>query len=200
MTKQVCFYAIDLEFEQPSKEILSIGAAYTMPDGDMVYKNFMITPSQPVSPFIQELTGLCDADFDYQKTRQQCFQAFVNYHTELAQKVINSGAKLFHEAITWGPGDIPLLKQQMMDLDVSAPISARFLDLKSLLLMERHCNGLSITSNMSLKTALSQYKIEFAGQQHNSAADAFNTLRLFKLYMHKQVTRNTLLKQLATLT
>lgn len=170
------FYAIDLEMEQPSNEIISIGIAWNAishisGELETYAKDFLITPSQPVSEFIQNLTGLKDDMYDWSKSRLDCFKEFTNFFYELGD--------LHKEAIVWGCGDIPTLRDQLLGLGLPHVGSRRFIDVKTLVFMNNAYAGKSLSTRVSLGSALHRYKIKQYGTAHNSAADAYNTLALF---------------------
>lgn len=205
------FYAIDLEMEQPSDEILSIGVAYQEVDYDeevdiesrtVTYfpkyyisrKNFLITPSQPVSPFIQELTGLKDEMFDWNKSRTQCFEEFLDYHETQRNKIemMSPNTRLHGEAVVWGCGDIPLLRSQINEAGIEISkhdkLNRRFIDTKSLVMLYRLAQGKSISGRMGLKSGLAEFGLQFIGDAHDSSCDAYNTLRLFEEYNKKMTS------------
>lgn len=186
MTSRTCFFALDLEFEQPSREILSIGVAYMLPDGAIVKSNFMVTPSQPLSPFIKDLTGLADSDFDYSLTREQCFEQFLDAHRDMVDAFKRAGDKFYMGAITWGYDDVSHLNQELIAAGCGPTLSGRSIDLKSVMLVDRVCRSLSVSGNLGLKTALNQHKVTLAGRAHNSADDAYNTIMLFKTFTEKR--------------
>lgn len=186
------FFALDLEMEQPSNEIISIGVAYQNNDGFINRMNFLVTPSQPLSPFIKELTGLSDDMFNWSKSRKQCFMEFLQAH-----EVIMTMNDIFKEAVTWGCGDVHLLRRQISEegLEISC-LSRRFIDVKTLLMMERVYQGKSISGRMSLNSGLKEYKMDFVGDAHNSSWDALNTLILFFQIITKRKKLNTILNDL----
>lgn len=176
------FYSIDLEMEQPSDEIISIGIAWNeYSDGFLLThsKDFLITPSQPISEFIRNLTGLDDSMYDWNKTRKTCFEEFISFYNTLHLKHKN--------AIVWGMGDIPLLRKELNSEGLFSPISRRFTDVKVLLTMDKFYNGRSLSQKSSLKSALVLYGIKSTGTAHNSADDAHNTLLLFNQFCEKQI-------------
>ena len=73
------FIALDLELEQPSNEIIQIGIAWVCrdcEDNTIHKKNFYVTPSGSVSPFIQDLTGIKDEHFDWTRSRREIYKEF----------------------------------------------------------------------------------------------------------------------------
>lgn len=195
------FWALDLEMEQPSNEIISIGVSIWIP-GASGYKtdtpNFLITPSQPISPFIQELTGLNDSMFKWDESREIGFRKFVDYMNMAKSRVELSGMKWFREPITWGAGDLHTLRSQMPFIQQDF-MARRFIDVKTLCMMERVFQDKSISGKMGLRSGLSSYGLSFEGAAHNSAVDAYNTMRLFNAIVEKNKKKHSLLEELKNL-
>lgn len=193
--KEPLFWSLDLEMEQPSDEIISVGIALETPTSAII-KDFLITPSQPLSPFIQELTGLRDDMFDWNKSRKECFMEFYDYWTK---HWVGAKSDLYrHEQhpITWGQGDLHLLRKQMSatltDYDIDLP--RRIVDVKSLLWFDKMVKGEYNSSRMSLNSGLKYMGLSFIGQPHNSGYDAYNTLNLFRTLLSlRQNTRRAII-------
>lgn len=201
MQNNMTFWSLDLEMEQPSNEILSIGVSIWTPTAQhglygINTKNFLITPSQPVSEFIQNLTGLKDDQFDWNKTRTQCFQDFADYMHNI-QEIAET--RWHREPITWGAGDLHLLREQLPKLDKLNFLSRRFIDVKSMCMLERVYEGRSISGKMSLRSGLSMYDMHFEGAAHDSSVDAYNTMRLFRAVVDKNIKKHQLITQLVGL-
>lgn len=190
--KEPLFWALDLEMEQPSNEIISIGMAWETPSG-IEKKDFLITPSQPLSPFIQELTGLRDNMFDFTSSREACFMQFYREYQKF-ESLDDRHFKPSLHPITWGQGDLHLLRKQMIDsITVDIDLPRRIVDVKTLLWFDKMAKGDYNSSRMSLNTALKYMNLKFQGNAHNSADDAFNTLIVFrKLLESKQNCRSHL--------
>lgn len=182
LKKEPLFWALDLEMEQPSNEIISIGFAWETSTQNAKCKDFLITPSQPLSPFIQELTGLKDDMFDWNKSRKDCFMEFYNFWLNNWVGLESDMYRYENHPITWGQGDLHLLRKQfyetLTDFDVDLP--RRIVDVKSLVWFDKMVKGNYNSARMSLATALKEYKLFPQGTAHNSAYDAYNTLELFR--------------------
>lgn len=189
LPKPTAFVAVDLEMEQPSQEIISIGVAIS--DANDITQvaasaNFYITPTQPLSDFIKNLTGLQESDYDNTKSREQCFTEFRQWLFRKTVMFEPCGYKLHREFVTWGCGDVTLLAPELKDTAMS---SRRFIDVKTLCLMDKLYSGLSIPGKLGLSTALRERKIEPHGTAHNSESDAVNTLKLFAAVVSREQNR-----------
>ena len=200
--KDLFFWGLDLEMEQPSQEIISVGICFAFNLGDpfreyMITKNFLVTPSESVSDKISALTGLKDSDFDWKKSRYVCFQEIFAH----LEGPMSHGISMFPEAVTWGAGDVPLLRAQMFDEigKVPAILGRRPLDVKTLCMMDRVYSNKSISSKLSLRTALSSYGLSFVGNAHCSADDAENTIFLFSEIVKRKKKQQNLLSQIQEL-
>lgn len=200
MNKHV-FWAMDLEMEQPSNEIISIGVSIWVPGNDGYRKdspNFLITPSQPISEFIQKLTGLNDSMFKWGESREIGFRKFVDYMNNAKEMAEKNGYTWHREPITWGAGDLHTLRSQMPYLKQEF-MGRRFIDVKTLCMMERMYRGKSISAKMSLSSGLGQWGMSFQGSAHNSASDAFNTMRVFMAIVDNNKLQQSLLGKLKEL-
>lgn len=198
--KEPLFWALDLEMEQPSNEIISIGIAWETPYSAVpLSKNFLITPSYPLSSFIQELTGLQDSMFDATMTRKECFQSFYEFWLSMTSENRNEHHRLESHPITWGQGDLHLLRKQMCaELD-EVNLPKRIVDVKTLMWFDKMAKGNYNSARMSLSTALKEMKIPFLGDAHNSADDALNTLVLFRRLLEQKQNLRSHLKIISDL-
>lgn len=169
--------ALDLEMEQPSREIIQIGIAWENVDTLQIEtKSFFITPSEPVSDFISELTGITDHDFDWQKPRDYCFAEFSNFWHEHVRP------KVFDSTLTWGSGDIQTLRSQMKKH--VGTISSKYMNVKDIYNYREMIRGRNPSNKVSLKSAIANRKMKFEGRAHDAANDAKMTLELFRNMYH----------------
>lgn len=192
------FIALDLEMEQPSDEVLSVGVNLFSGD-DCINEshNFYITPTQPVSTFIQELTGIRETDFS-DAPRSECYREL----TEWVNGHISNycGYKWHREAITWGCGDVPLLRADMRKEGSNFEwLSQRFIDVKTMFLLDKATSGKSFSSKTSLNTAMKELGIVPEGTAHNSMYDAINTKEVFMRLMWNQINIKRSIKQISAL-
>lgn len=176
------FIAIDLEMEQPCGTIISVGVAFETNEITFA-RDFFITPQKPLSPFIKELTGLQDTQFNWKMSRDACWSELADQLHALKLDWEQQGYAFSNQVVTWGHGDVPLL---MAQTTAHLPfISRRFIDLKTLITMERVYRGQKI-NQASLSSALRSYKIPFDGTAHCSKDDALATMRLFNQYIKEK--------------
>lgn len=182
------FVAIDLEMEQLSREILSLGIAISVPrqPGLICSNNFFITPSQPVSEYIQNLTGITDSDFDHSKSRGECYKlAQAWLHDQIS--ILKANNIVVHpEFVVWGIGDVEALRA-----DMTGPLtmvgSRRTIDVKTLAAVRYYEQRGKFPSNMSLQGALKYFRVDTDGVAHNSESDARNTLKLLNQLLDTQL-------------
>jgi len=176
------FIALDLELEQPSGEILSVGVAASAASSVssvISARNFYITPSQPVSEYIQNLTGLKDSDFDFNKSRAECFQEVREWLDEQFQRAQSLNARIHREFVVWGSGDVTRLSDEFV-YNTKKMSVRRGLDVKAIACYKYfEQRGRMPSGSLGLLSALSVWDIPEYGVAHNSEADAINTLKLF---------------------
>lgn len=175
------FIALDLELNnQPEfsknpkyvPEIIQVGVCVgNLMDGDnpVFTDHRYVKTKDPIDPFITKLTGITDEDV----------QSKGIDHTELRQWLltIKQTYNIYTPVIQWGIPDLPMLRNEFVERDLNCPFGRRFIDVKSLLIYESQFDPRSF--NISLGSALKQYKIKPNGTAHQADADAENTLRLF---------------------
>lgn len=191
------FIALDLEMEQPSSQIIQIGISYVEEASSLVVRKvFYITPDEPLSAFIQNLTGITNNDFDWNKSREECYREF----TDELFCIFESVNKPFREFITWGSGDVAALKADIIKYKQTSCMSLnRFTDVKSLVLFDRLVSNKKVSHRVSLKSALADYKIAISGNAHDAGWDAYNTLMLFHALLTKYRNINKYLEAASTL-
>lgn len=194
--KRQTFWALDLEMEQPSGEIISIGV--TIPD--LGCYNYFITPSQPLSQFIKDLTGYDDHMFCWDKSRKECFQSFTNLMNDAVRMTReHSYSELCKSPLTWGQGDTPLLIEELRThgIDYSAFLGRRCIDVKTVYLMDRLYQGFALNNRTSLSSAAKTLKIDMEFHKaHNSMDDAILTREVFEALVEKNTKRNDAIKTL----
>jgi inhibitor of KinA sporulation pathway (predicted exonuclease) len=108
--------------------------------------------------------------------------------------------RLYSEAVVWGSGDTHLLRQAFKEVNQGQPeagilkpgFSSRWIDVKTLITMERLATGKTISTKTGLRSGLAEMKLQFDGHHHDSGFDAYNTLRLFVEYVKRQKGLNQL--------
>lgn len=177
---QLQFFALDLEFNQPSKRIIQVGlclgARNESPENFQCLK-WYVDPGEPISEPITALTGITDDDIR-------------THAIPLPQVALEIGEALkargsFVNPVVWGDGDARSLLAAFAGNDVLFPFFGhRSIDVKTLyvylnIVLGRNARG-------GLKSAMAQYKVKFEGEPHRADVDAFNTLRLFFALLDRQ--------------
>ena len=165
--------SIDLELNQPTRSIISIGyvIAHARNKQVKVAKNLIVNPNEMVDPFITGLTGLTQNDINNGIPLIEAYNQMV--------KDINHHQVNKHP-IQWGLDHNELKDQVMLGWNEFV-FRRRGHDIKSLyqLYQTSSSNGKTIAG---LRKAMGQLNIDwdFAhGPPHNSLADAYNTLLIF---------------------
>ncbi|MBU3135161.1 3'-5' exonuclease [Clostridium gasigenes] len=93
--------------------------------------------------------------------------------------------------VSWGPDDIRVLlgdnDRNGYKLDIINTIKTNFIDFQSEYGLHRKSN-----QAISLKNALTYYKVEFEGSQHNALDDAHNLFRVYKKYKEEIIYINSI--------
>lgn len=163
--------SLDLEFNQPSKRIIQVGATAGNLQSGLIESSFVayVNPSEPIDPRISRLTGIeqhhVDAaqnvDFVYKQLSKWVSQFDGNRH-------INP--------LTWGGGDSDSLRQALGENEEWI-FGRRWIDAKTLFTAWRHSQ--SILAQGGLAKSMSKVGLRFEGQKHNALADAVNTWRIY---------------------
>lgn len=169
------FVALDLEYNQPSGTIIQVGVAIgsgqELPQQWLVRK-WNLVVSEPVSPFITQLTGIRDEDLRAGVSLADCAG-------ELGALLREQ--EVFVNPVTWGGGDSGDLKAAFCAQGIEFHhFGRRWIDVKTwacLLALSRPGSPMSPAGG--LRSVMKRYKLAFEGQAHRADVDAFNTLRLF---------------------
>lgn len=180
-TPNTLFLALDLELEQPSREIIEVGIALgnqNIPKDSWVVRSWLITPSEPLSPFIQELCSISQAEMDEKGVSlEQCAK-------ELSE-LISDTHFLFPNPVVWGEGDADCLKEAFRSKGIHFPhFGHRSIDVKGIATFTRLARGVSKPGG--LKSECQAMKVPFDGKAHRAYVDAQNTLNLFFAHMRRQ--------------
>lgn len=183
---------LDLEMEQPSGEILSVGISLLNTVEPLsTTENFYVKPTLPLSDFIKELTGLKESDFESCQSRHIDLKRVAMMLDELIE---NCGYS--DELIVWGSGDVETLRKEFIENEIRVPFSRRYINVKPIYVFDRLISGLSSNKRTGLSTALNYHKMKFEGNAHNSADDALNTVKLYKKLLDKHKLRHELISKL----
>lgn len=165
------YLSLDLEMLQPSGLIIQIGACI----GDLrtgeVYESFsqLVCQPEPVSPFIEQLTGISTADL----------QAEGIPLSEAYARLLEFRAKydnVEYNPIVWGGNDMEYLKRQLGDGAIPWPFGYRIIDVKTIFQFIQIARGAK--TQAGLAKAMIKSGLSFQGRKHNAKDDAVNTFRL----------------------
>lgn len=171
--------ALDLEMNQPSDQIIQIGACV----GDLLtgavvdrFESF-VNPGEPILDRITTLTGISDADVAKAPSAQQAYQSLVAWLDAYKEK-------RYLSPVTWGGGDTDWLKQQAACTDdIPWVFGRRWLDVKTLFIAWRMSEGEMPRSGLG--RSMLKVGLEFEGVAHHAADDAVNTFRMYMALLKK---------------
>lgn len=177
-----CYLALDLEMNQPSRRIIQVGVAVGAPGcvpAEIVTREWLLDPEEPIAPNIEALTGISDWDI------QERAVSWGQVAEELGALIHEH--QCFVNPVTWGGGDSELLLAAFRERGIHFPFfGRRWLDVKtwhvcqSLATGKRHAGGLA--------SVMGGYKLPFIGKAHRADVDALNTLRLFFLLADRHLS------------
>ena len=181
------FLALDLELNQPSGKIIQVGVAIGDKNTrfeDYVVRKWFIDPQEPISEFINDLTGITDADI-----RAESYS-----HEYVARELgeLIKEHKVFVNPVTWGGGDSVELLAEFCKNHADFPhFGRRWIDVKTwyTYLMLTHDKAPS----GGLASAMGYFKLHFKGAAHRADVDAANTLALFFKLLDRQARLESIL-------
>lgn len=170
------FTSLDLEMNQPSGKIISVGAVVGNIKTGEILENFhaFVNPHEELSPFIIELTKIRQSDVDQAGSLMEVY---------LQLKAIHEKHKSFINPIVWGGGDSQELKNQLLQeygqiQGFEWRFGRRWIDAKTLFISWRLAHGLPIQGGLA--RSMTKVGLKFEGQKHNSGDDAYNTFRMYR--------------------
>lgn len=170
------YLSLDLEMEQPNQEIIQIGACVgNIKTGEILgtYRAYC-TPSEPLSPFIIQLTGITQETMDiHGKPLVEAYKGLIQFRNQFANVNCN--------AMTWGGGDTLELKQQVVRAyDIGKvfpwPLGRRWIDIKTWFQFRQLVKDGKQQSGLA--KALIKCGLNFKGRKHDAMDDAVNTFRI----------------------
>ena len=178
MNRIEIFTSLDLEMNQPSGTIISLGAVVGNIDtGEILEKlSVIVNPKEQLSEFIIGLTGITQDQVNNGVTLEEAY---------LTLKAMHQKYNSFRNPITWGGGDSKeILDQLGMDQeDENWCFGRRWIDAKTLFVSWRFANGLSIQGG--LKNACNKIGVKFQGPAHRADLDALNTFHAYRVMLQK---------------
>lgn len=181
------YFSLDLELNSKqdgtTPRIIQVGvsvASPVMPD-DIKTFSWYLDPQEPITPFIQQLTGITDEIIKEKSVSHQVVaQELGNIITE---------NKCFVNPVVWGGGgegnDATELKDEFRERGIDFPFfGRRVIDVKTLYVFNQMVQGK--TPSGGLRKSMISYGLDFIGTSHRAEIDAENTLRFFFYFLNKQ--------------
>jgi inhibitor of KinA sporulation pathway (predicted exonuclease) len=181
------YLALDLEINTDGSgwvgDIIQVGISVGSPergiyfDEEILIKPYDKTNSGILTPFIMNLTGITQEEFDLDSvTLDECAERL---------KEIISQYNTFVNPVQWGLGDADELLAAFKHKEIDfRHFGRRVIDVKHFYLYLEAANGRALSGG--LRGAMGKYKLPFQGKPHNAARDAYNTLRFFFHLLERQ--------------
>lgn len=173
------YLSLDLELEQPSQEIIQIGACVgNIQTGKILGTYSAYIPAElPLSPFIIQLTGITQEIID-----EQGVSLLTAYRGLLA--FYKAFPEVNYNIMTWGGGDTRELKEQVTSAYYKIiygkvfewPFGRRWIDIKTWFQFIQLSKGGKLQAGLA--KAMTKQGLNFQGRKHNALDDAINTFRL----------------------
>lgn len=166
-------YAIDLELnQQPTgAKIIQIGVSI----GDvntkeiLESKSFYVNPNEEITPYINKLTGITQAQVANADPLPIVHSAMVYYLKSQSVQGM---------PITWGIGDVYAIKKELAEYGIKDEFFGyRSMDIKTVVQAIKQARGQGAQGGLA-KSMLS-FGLRFNGQKHDAKYDAENTLRFY---------------------
>lgn len=164
---------IDCEFDQPSGELIEIGAAvFKAHTGELIetFQVFVKTKDGSVSPYITELTGITSKDLENGVSPQDAYALLKDFHRK---------HRCFMNPIVWGSGtrnDSSTIHEQS-GTDEMNFMGFRVIDAKTLWQSRQMILNGRVAGG--LKTCCENLGIKFDGRAHRALDDAINTFKVW---------------------
>ena len=181
------FLALDLELNQPSGKIIQVGIAIGDKNTrfeDYIVRKWYIDPQEPISEFINDLTGITDSDIRA--------EAYSHEHVARELGELIREHKVFVNPVTWGGGDSVELLAEFCKNHADFPhFGRRWIDVKTWYTYLMLTRGKAASGGLA--SAMGYFKLHFKGQAHRADVDAQNTLALFFKLLERQAKLESIL-------
>ena len=186
------FLALDLELNQPSGKIIQVGIAIGDKNTrfeDYVVRKWYIDPQEPISEFINDLTGITDSDIRA--------EAYSHEHVARELSELIKEHKVFVNPVTWGGGDSVELLAEFCKNHADFPhFGRRWIDVKTWYTYLMLTRGKAASGGLA--SAMGYFKLHFKGPAHRADVDAANTLALFFKLLERQGKLESILESAKT--
>jgi inhibitor of KinA sporulation pathway (predicted exonuclease) len=171
---------IDLELNQPSREIIQIGAASVDLVSRKICRVFdeVANPGEPPSAFIADLTGISAEDVNGARPLRDVLHSFWK-----AFQSSNTSSRIG----AWG-SDVDWLVEASRKLGVSVPSGLHVWDVKTIVKFFRAAQGQSIRRGVGLAKVAENLSIPFEGRHHNAYSDADMAAKILLHYFDQART------------
>jgi len=163
--------SLDIEFEQPSQEIIQIGTVVgNLKTGDILEESCKhINIGKQISDKIKQLTNIKQIDIDNGTTLFECYEYLKSIHTFY---------NCFRNCLTWGGGDSQSLRTALNLDDETFLFGRRWIDVKTVFISLMWSYGESCKSGLS--KSMARIGMNFNGRKHNAKDDAKNTFLIYR--------------------
>lgn len=191
------FFAIDLELLNKNDgtvpKIIQVGIAVANVAEPEDIKTFgwYLNPGEPITPFIQSLTGITDEIIQEKSVK----------HEVLAQELgeLLKVYEIHTSPVVWGGSpkfsDAAELKEEFRERGIDFPFFGnRVIDVKTIFVFNQILK--QRTKKSGLQKAMASYGLKFDGTAHNAVDDAKNTLKFFFYLLYRQKTFEDFMEQM----
>ena len=166
--------SLDLEFNQPSRKLIQIGAVMgDMTTGQVVDRlSVFVNPGEQISLRIKLLTGIKQSDVDAAPDIRVAYRQLLSWMKPYA-------GQLQPNPLTWGGGDSEDLREAVgLDReDKEWCFGRRWTDAKTVFYAWRAAHNRPGAG--SLARSMTKVGLAFQGRRHNAQDDAENTFRIY---------------------
>jgi inhibitor of KinA sporulation pathway (predicted exonuclease) len=166
--------SLDLEYNQPSRKIIQIGAIVgDLTTGEVVSRfSSFANPYEPLSPEIIKLCGIKQADVDGAPDINEAYRQLVEWLAPYeSRRSLN--------ALTWGGGDSEDLREAIGigREDKAWRFGRRWTDAKTVFTAWRAAHGRPWDGGLA--KSMTKLGLAFQGRRHNALHDAENTFTVY---------------------